>query len=219
MHPKSLSATESRHSDTGTQHRTDKGPVMSSNPVSSLRFEQSTQLILEELGRSLGSVSSEEASAVQTLLLAATRIFTTGSGRSGLAIRMAAMRLMHLGLTVHVAGEVTAPALAKGDVLLIASGSGTTASAVAAAETALKVGARVIALTATRHSRLTELADAVLFIPAAAKQDHDGSLSQQYAGALFEQSVLLVTDALFQEMWQARGESAEQLWTRHANLE
>ena len=41
--------------------------------------------------------------------------------------KMAAMRLMHLGLTVHVVGETTAPAIRSNDLLLAASGSGTTA--------------------------------------------------------------------------------------------
>ena len=44
-------------------------------------------------------------------------------------------------------------------------------------------------------------------------------MSTQYAGALFEQSALLIMDAMFQAMWHERGESAEELWKRHANLE
>ena len=190
---------------------------MSLHAIASSGFEPTTRLILEELQRTLQAISPEEARVAERLLLEAKAIFATGSGRSGLAIRMAAMRLMHLGLTVHVVGEVTAPALTKGDLLLIASGSGT--SAVAAAETARRLGARVLVLTTARQSRLGELADAVLFIPAATKQEHNSTLSQQYAGALFEQSVLLVMDTLFQEMWRTRGETAEQLWTRHTNLE
>jgi 6-phospho-3-hexuloisomerase len=31
--------------------------------------------------------------------------------------------------------------------------------------------------------------------------------------------VILLTDAVFQGMWRERGESAEELWKRHANLE
>lgn len=192
---------------------------MSIPPTPSSGFESTTRLLLEELQRTLQAISPEEARVAEKLLQESRAIFATGSGRSGLAIRMAAMRLMHLGLTVHVVGEVTAPAITKGDLLLIASGSGTTASAVAAAETARRLGARILVLTAARQSRLGELADAVLFIPAATKQEHNGTVSQQYAGALFEQSVLLVMDTLFQEMWRARGETAEQLWARHTNLE
>ena len=53
---------------------------------------------------------------------------------------MAAMRLMHLGLTVHIAGDTTTPAITSGDLLLVASGSGTTSGVVKSAETARKPG-------------------------------------------------------------------------------
>ncbi|SIR54197.1 6-phospho-3-hexuloisomerase [Microbacterium sp. RURRCA19A] len=154
-----------------------------------------------------------------TLLTDAERVFVHGAGRSGLALRSTAMRLMHLGLTVHVVGEVTTPAIARGDVLLVASGSGTTGGIVQAARTAADVGARVLALSTTDDSPLSEIADATLVIPAATKTDRSGTASAQYAGSLFEQSVGLVGDALFHAMWQRGDQSADDLWPRHANLE
>jgi 6-phospho-3-hexuloisomerase len=177
------------------------------------------ELVLAELQRTLAAVDEEQVEAAEQILLRSRRVFATGAGRSGLALRMAAMRLMHLGLTVHVVGESTTPAITKGDVLLVASGSGTTAGAVQAAETAIKAGAQVLAITTARESKLGKLATHLLTIPAATKQDHRGARSEQYAGALFEQSVLLLMDILFQAMWRGRGESAEELWKRHANLE
>jgi 6-phospho-3-hexuloisomerase len=153
------------------------------------------------------------------MILVARRVFVTGAGRSGLALKMAAMRLMHLGLAVHVAGEVTTPAIGPGDLLLVASGSGTTAGAVHAAEVAVNAGAQVLALTVTRKSNLGKLAHGVVVIRAATKRDHGGTMSEQYAGALFEQSTLLIMDAIFQAMWRECGASAEELWKRHANLE
>jgi 6-phospho-3-hexuloisomerase len=182
-------------------------------------YTSNQTLILNELERTLAAVSEVEIDISQRIILAAKRLFVTGAGRSGLALKMAAMRLMHLGLVVHVVGEVTAPAIGPDDLLLVASGSGTTAGAVHAAEVALKAGAQVLVLTTAPASKLAGLAQQVMVIPAAAKQDHGGMKSEQYAGALFEQSVLLVMDAMFQGMWHQRGESAEQLWKRHANLE
>jgi 6-phospho-3-hexuloisomerase len=176
-------------------------------------------MILKELESTLSAVNEAEVAIAQRMILSARRVFVTGAGRSGLSLRMAAMRLMHLGLTVHVAGEVTAPAIAQGDLLLVASGSGTTAGAVHAAEVARKAGADVLAITTAPESKLGVLAQGLVVIPAATKQDHGGTKSEQYAGALFEQSVLLLTDAMFQSMWRERGESAEELWKRHANLE
>jgi len=177
------------------------------------------RLIFEELTRTLAEVDPLELAAAEDMILSATRVFVAGAGRSGLALKMAAMRLMHLGLTVHVVGEVTAPAIVAGDLLLIASGSGTTASAMHAAEVAIRAGAKVLALTTAPGSTLGGVASGIVVVPAATKQDHGGSKSEQYAGALFEQSVVLLMDMLFQSMWQRRGESAEELWKRHANLE
>jgi 6-phospho-3-hexuloisomerase len=153
------------------------------------------------------------------MILTSNRLFVMGAGRTGLALKMAAMRLMHLGLVVHVAGEVTTPAIGPGDLLLVASGSGATAGSVYAAEVAVKAGAQILALTASPASKLATLAQGVVVIPAAAKQDGRGAISKQYAGALFEQSILLVLDAMFQAMWRQSGASAEELWKRHANLE
>ncbi|WP_105035576.1 6-phospho-3-hexuloisomerase [Cryobacterium aureum] len=166
--------------------------------------------------RSASASSLDEAVAV---LAAAPRVFVLGAGRSGLALKMTAMRLMHLGLDVHVVGEVTSPAIASGDLLLVASGSGTTGAIVRAAETAHGVGAIILALTTAPESPLGRLATVTVVIPAATKQDHAGAVSAQYSGGLFEQAVLLVGDALFHTLWQRSGATAEQLWPRHANLE
>ena len=184
-----------------------------------LSYLANTSLILFELDRTLTEVSEAEVAAAQRVLVSARRVFISGAGRSGLAVKMAAMRLMHLGLTVHVAGEVTAPPIEADDLLVVASGSGTTPGAVHGAQVAINAGARVLALTTAPESSLGTLAHLVIVIPAAAKQDHGRTISEQYAGALFEQSVLLLMDAMFQTMWHERGESAEQMWKRHANLE
>lgn len=157
--------------------------------------------------------------ALADQLLAARRVFVLGAGRSGLALRMTAMRLMHLGLEVHVVGEVTSPAIAAGDVLLTASGSGTTGGIVRAAETAAKAGAGIAAVTTAPGSPLAALATALVVVPAAAKLDRSGTASAQYAGSLFEQIVALLGDALFHALWQRSGATADELWPRHANLE
>jgi 6-phospho-3-hexuloisomerase len=153
------------------------------------------------------------------LIADAPRVFVLGAGRSGLALQMTAMRLMHLGYHVHVVGEVTTPAIEAGDVLLTASGSGTTAGIVRAAETAVSLGARVATITTAPTSRLAELSTSTIVVPAADKLDRSGAASAQYAGSLFEQCVVLLGDAIFHSLWQRSGQSAEALWPRHANIE
>ena len=177
--------------------------------------EEGTRVAQALAGPDLAARLDEAAREVR----AGRRVFTLGAGRSGLALQMTAMRFMHLGLDAHVVGEATSPAIERGDVLVVASGSGTTTGIVRAAETARDVGARIVALTTAEDSPLADLADVVVLIPAAAKQDHEGTVSAQYAGGLFELSVALVGDAVFHALWQASGLSADELWPRHANLE
>lgn len=152
-------------------------------------------------------------------LHAAKSVFVLGAGRSGLALRMTAMRLMHLGLSVHVVGEVTTPAIDHGDVLLVASGSGTTEAIVRSAKTATDVGAIVIALTTATNSPLAGLSSILVEVPAAEKLDRAATKSVQYAGSLFEQAVVTIGDAFFHSLWLRSGQSADDLWPRHANLE
>ena len=160
-----------------------------------------------------------ELDAFATALGDADRVFVHGAGRSGLALEMTAMRLMHLGFTVHVVGDVTTPAITSGDVLLTASGSGTTGGVVRAAQSAVDAGASVAAITTATESPLAKLAAHVLVLPAADKLDRSGSASAQYAGGLFEQAVVLVGDALFHSLWKQSGATADDIWPRHANLE
>ena len=149
----------------------------------------------------------------------ANRIFIIAAGRSGFSMRSTAMRLMHLGLQVFFVGDTTTPAITKGDLLIAASGSGTTSTIVRAAEKSVSAGATVVALSTNATSPLAALAKHVIIIPAAEKEDHGGNLSIQYAGSLFEQFLLLLLDAVFQSLWKIDGTPAEELWKRHANME
>lgn len=176
-------------------------------------------LVMDEISDTSVKIDEQQMARLADHLVQARRVFVAGAGRSGLSLRMAAMRLMHLGMTVHVAGDTTTPAISSGDLLLVASGSGTTSGVVKAAETAEKVGAQVAAFTTNPDSPLAGLADALVIIPAAQKTDHGTSVSRQYAGSLFEQVLFLATEALFQSLWENTDEPAEKLWPRHANLE
>src|SRR5271166_506950 len=98
--------------------------VMSLGAVQTQSYSFDRKLILTELERTLAAISEPEIAAAQRMIQAANRLFVMGAGRTGLALKMAAMRLMHLGLVVHVAGEVTTPAIGPGDLLLVASRTG-----------------------------------------------------------------------------------------------
>lgn len=166
-----------------------------------------------------GVASASRLDRLTQLIDEADRVFVYGAGRSGIALQMTAMRLMHLGLRVHVVGDATAPAISAGDVLLTASGSGTTESIVRAARRATAAGARVALITAAEQSPLSDIADVSVVVPAAQKLDRSAAASDQYAASLFEQIVVVIGDGVFHTLWQRQGTTADDLWPRHSNLE
>jgi 6-phospho 3-hexuloisomerase len=119
-------------------------------------------LVRNEIAEAAAGIDEQQLAVLASQILQADRVFVAGAGRSGLVLKMAAMRLMHLGLTVHVAGETTTPAIRSGDLLLVASGSGSTPGAVRSAETAAAAGARIAVVTTDAQSPLAETAGAVV---------------------------------------------------------
>ncbi len=174
---------------------------------------------IDDLARRMAGGDEATLDEAVAVVEHAKHVFVHGAGRSGLALRMTAMRLMHLGVETHVVGETTTPAIHAGDVLIAASGSGTTAGVVRVAQTAVDTGATLLAFTTAAESPLAHLASVTVLIPATTKTDRSESRSTQYAGSLFEQGVALIGDALFDALWQRSGLDANELWPRHANLE
>jgi 6-phospho-3-hexuloisomerase len=177
------------------------------------------ELILAENRRVLRQVDAAVFDRFVNLLTDGNRIFVIGEGRSGLAARMFAMRLMHLGYRVYVVGETTTPALGRDDLLIACSGSGTTSSVLTMTTTARLAGGRIVAITTAPESSLGKIADLVITIPAAAKQDRSRQCSEQFAGSLFEQAALLLFDAITHALMHRLDKNTETLWSMHANLE
>jgi len=63
------------------------------------------------------------------------------------------------------------------------------------------------------------VASHVLLVPGAVKTDRSGDVSGQYAGTLFEQMTLVLLDSVFYALWKKSGQSADELYARHGNLE
>jgi 6-phospho-3-hexuloisomerase len=153
----------------------------------------------------------------------ASSIFVAGAGRSGLCMRALGMRLMHLGKTVFVVGETTTPSIATGNLLILGSGSGRTASLLTMADQARRKGAEILLFTTDLTSPLAELANHHVLIPAPSHKTVDDRtrrrMTIQPLGTLFEQSMLIICDSLILGLMQRTGASSEQMSQRHANLE
>lgn len=188
-----------------------------------MKFHAGVDQILKEISTVLERLRSLDIEPVVEQLVKAERIYVAGGGRSGLMARAFAMRLMQLGLVTYVVGETTTPAIGARDVLLVCSASGETQVTVLVSRVAKDIGARVIAITANRDSPIAKIADTTLVLDAPHKgapgEGTEGTRSVQYAGSLFEQSLLILTDAMALEVARALGKSDTELRQRHANLE
>ncbi len=139
------------------------------------------------------------------------RWFFSGQGRSGLVARMAAMRFMHIGRSVHFVGEVSAPSIRKGDALLVISGSGETPVSVGFARIARTEGARVVTLTHKPRGTLAGMADIVLPVPV--------EKTEQFGGSLFEQACLVLLDSVILALAREMPDAHKIMLHRHTNLQ
>ena len=113
---------------------------------------------LNELQEIVETVEEAELEQMQDLILNSNRIFVGAAGRSLLAMKFLAMRLMQIGLKVYLVGEVCTPSIREGDLLLVGSGSGETAGMIAICKKAKAAGAEVAVFTKNRNSTIASIA-------------------------------------------------------------
>jgi len=188
------------------------------------RMEKLTQKIAEQL-QTIDKTSIEK---FLEYIASAKRIFIGGAGRSGLVAKAFGMRLMHLGFTVYIIGEVITPAINKDDLLIIVSGSGQTLSTLVAAKVAKEKGVKVASITSNPDSELGKLSDLVVQIKGRrledAKRDYEArQLSGEHEpltplGTLFELSTMVFLDSIIDELMLRYKKSEEELKKLHADL-
>jgi len=179
--------------------------------------------ILEENRAVLLKIDEEQIGRLVEMITKSKRLFLDGRGRSGLMMAAFAVRLTHLGIECHVVGEYTTPSLREDDLLIIGSGSGSTITPLAAAKLAKKVGGSVAAITSRADSELAKIADVAVIIPAPVRGDRgdecENVSTMQPMASLFEQSLLLLVDAIVLDLKEKFGTDDETMRALHSNLE
>ena len=178
-------------------------------------------IILKEIATVLDRMRDDGTVRLVSELERSTRVYISGVGRSGLVVKAFGQRLMHLGWEVHLADEISAPAIRRGDLLIACSGSGTSELTLYMARKAKRIGARCVALTAAASSPLGKAARRTIVIPAGIESgpDNGGVPSKQPARTLFEQALFIFLDSIILTLKDRLGISARKLRGRHANLE
>lgn len=176
--------------------------------------------VVQELSRTIELISDEEAEELVNKILESNKIFVTGAGRSGFMGKSFVMRMMHMGIDAYIVGETVTANLEPGDLLIIGSGSGETNTLVAIAEKAKNIGGTVAAITISPDSTIGKLADIVVKLPGAPKDQSTGDYQTiQPMGSLFEQTMLLFYDALILRFMEKKGLDSNKMYGKHANLE
>lgn len=175
--------------------------------------------ILDEIKGIAESIDIKEYKEVSKLIRESGSIFLTGQGRSGLAAKMFAMRLVHLGFKTYVVGETITPAIQKGDLLIACSGSGETKKVILDSKISKEVGAKVFVFSADISSILATLADYTVIFPGSTNKYSKKSRSIQFGGSLFEQSLLIILDSFIYYLQMSLGIDDREMKRTHTNLE
>jgi 6-phospho-3-hexuloisomerase len=159
------------------------------------------------------------------------RVLVLGAGRSGLVGRAFALRLLHLGYDVYVLGDTLVPSITAGDLVIAISGSGSTKLVLTAVEAAKNIGATVLAFTSFPDSPLGRMADYVIHVKGRVMEKEESrrdyfarqilGLHEPLAplGTLFEDTCMVLLDAMIPVLMEELKLSEEELRAKHANIE
>lgn len=173
--------------------------------------------ILQDLQNLTIQLSEIEIDHILETIISSHHIFVSGKGRSGLMIRAFANRLMHLGFSVSILGEITTPATQPGDLLIIGTASGETPALIEQMKEARNAQLTTFAITSNPTSTIGNMANLCYVLPAPSKIDEANSA--QPMGSLFEQASLLFYDTLVLLLMQKTHQNNYVLKQRHANIE
>lgn len=175
---------------------------------------------LTEISAVLDAVDERQMEAAVTAIRAARRIAVYGVGREGLMMKGLAMRLHHLGLDVAIVGDMTAPSLGSGDLLLVSAGPGGFSTVEALMRVAQGAGASTFLVTAQPGGTAAALADGLLVLPAQTMADDRGAApSVLPMGSLYEGAEYVAFEMLVLRLREALSVDPAAMRDRHTNLE
>jgi 6-phospho-3-hexuloisomerase len=174
------------------------------------------QFILDNLTRILNATDKTKAGALLKAVQDAGSIFIGGAGRSLLVSRFFAMRLVHSGFSVYMIGEVVTPAIKAGDLLILVSGSGGTATLLPFVKKAKEVGAKLAVISMKKSSAMADVADLVVQV---GQDDSFPLVNGMPMGSQFELSTLIFLEGAISELIHTKGLTEEGMRAIHANLE
>lgn len=201
--------------------------MMTASSVAKSTLREMAASASGEVAAVIAQVDEAAADRLIEAITAARRIALYGVGREGLMMKGFAMRLFHLGLDAHVVGEMTTPALATGDLLVVSAGPGDFSTVSALLGVARQAGARTACITAQPQGAAAKAADLVLHLPAQTMADDRPDAGPQAhaprsilpMGSLYEGTQYVMFEVLVLRLRDRLGRTAEAMRANHTNLE
>lgn len=183
-------------------------------------YEKNVRLVLGEIQEALGAADVDAMERLAEDICNSERVFLTGTGRVLMSMSAFCKRLTHLGICAHCVGDVTEPALAPGNLLVVASGSGESIVPIAIAKKAKELGARVVHIGSNMEGSIGQYCDYMVRIPVKTRLNRPDEIgSKQIMTSLFEQTILLLGDILSMIIMEEKKLEPDKLWQYHANIE
>jgi 6-phospho-3-hexuloisomerase len=179
-------------------------------------FDGLSRSVLADVARCVGSVDARQMRELVDAIASERRLILIGTGRSGAMLRAMAVRLGHLGVRAHMAGERGCPDIKAGDLVLVGSGSGRTSVPLKHAIAAQQAGAAITLITTNTDSPIAKLAKMIIHIPAGHTPAED---SHHTLRSLFEECLLIVCDCACRMLQDKLGVSTEEMEARHSPAE
>lgn len=176
-------------------------------------MEKAANHIIKRIGETLDGSHSADINELIEGILSAKKVFVYGVGRSGIVARAFSIRLVQIGLKVFYIGETITPIVEKDDLVIIVSNTGETMSAVQTANIVRRLGARVVAITAKKQSKLAHASNVIIHINVQ-RDEKDKELAP--LGTIFEDTSLILLDGMIYELMKKTGETESKMRARHA---
>jgi 6-phospho-3-hexuloisomerase len=177
---------------------------------------EAAHYILNQVRATVDNVADAEVARFLALIERAKSVVVFGRGRSGFVGRGFVVRLLHIGVPAYFVGETVSPPVHEDDVVVLLSGSGETFSVIVTAQTAKRLGSKIVTITGNPDSTLAKLSDLTILLrtPTGDRQRTLAPL-----GTLYEDACSVFLDGVVADLMRLKGATEESMRARHATLE
>ncbi|MFW9950186.1 MAG: SIS domain-containing protein [Candidatus Thorarchaeota archaeon] len=207
-----------------------KGEVKVNSKTKEILF-QSMELIMNNLKQNMEHLAKPKyfkhtQKFIELLydgLINKRKFFLLASGRSAFILQCFATRLVHLGADVYLVTNLASiPSLTKNDILIVLSGSGTTAIVVSLLKSYVNSVKPygIISITSHPETVIGRIGDVTIKLKGRSKRDqidlNDDTAMLTPEGTAFEQVAFTYLDAIIAELAIKCGRTNKDLLARHS---